>query len=125
MVKFEEFELGKTPREAEMKVIDGEIVEGRGGRKQLHLIMKPLDKEWKNQHEWYGFSTNKSSAFFEFTNRLIGLGVLKEKEVENAETLDDLAKLIIQKLTGKTFYWKEEKIGRKAGFAWVPVELKK
>jgi hypothetical protein len=125
MVEFESGGFGE-PRSMKGKVVEAEIVPSKlSKREQIHLVFQPADKEWQNQHEWYGISRNKESAFAELTERLRELKVITAKDIKDAETVDELAGIICEKIKGKEFELEEKKIGRKQGFAWFPITLVK
>lgn len=123
MVEFKTKELGK--REMTARVIDADVKVGKKfGITQLHFEFEPIGIEWENQHEWYGLSDDVESAFGILTARLVSLKLMTDVQVREAKDLDTLAKVIIEAVSDKEIYWKEESTPKKKSNVWLPVTVK-
>jgi len=123
MVEFKHKELGK--REMRATVAEAEVAIGKKFKtKQLHFEFEPIGLDWENQHEWYMLSDDEDSAFGKLCERLVSLNVLTAAIVSAAKDLDTLAGEIIEAVSGKEFFWKEEPTPKKQKNIWLPVSVK-
>jgi hypothetical protein len=98
-------------RKMRAQVICVEITTGMGGSKQAHIIMRPFNREWADQHEWYGISSAKDSAYVQLCDQLVKLGALSK----DGTLLD---------IQGKTFEFEErENVGKAQRPKWWPISL--
>lgn len=121
MVEFKEGKLGE-PREMKARVVGAEIEpsklaskSGGGPKNQLHIVLHPEDKPWKDQHEWYGLSDKTYSAFAALVNKCVDIGLISSAQVKKAATLDALAETIGKRLKAEDpRKWAEVEMGTKS-----------
>jgi hypothetical protein len=98
-------------RRMRARVLRVELTTGLRGTEQVHLVLRPLDREWSDIHEWFGISKSKGSAYVALCDKLVRLGA-----VDRGGNLVDIQ--------GKAFEWEEkEGVGRSQRPKWFPVKL--
>ena len=123
VVEFKHKELGK--REMNATVVEAEVAVGKKFKTvQLHFEFAPIGLDWENQHEWYMLSDDEDSAFGKLVERLVSLKVITDAIVSGAKDLDTLANQVIEAVSGKVFFWKEEPTPKKQKNIWLPVSVK-
>lgn len=131
MVEFKDLEFGK--REIIGEVVDGhfdlkDAIDPKTGKSaksnQMHFIIRVVEPEgWKNQNLWIGESYSTESTMYEFTRQLRKLGVISDKDIEEAKDARALQVRMMAGFKDKKVVFKEKRYGRATKENWYPEKL--
>jgi len=87
---------------------------------QIHIMLKPVDKDWKRQHWFIYDSRYKTSSCWQIIKQFADLGIIDFDELPEGN--EKIFKQIQEEAEGSVFQFEERMIGKSTRKNWYPVK---
>lgn len=87
---------------------------------QIHIMLKPVDKDWKRQHWFIYDSRYKNSSCWKIVQQFNKLGIIDLDELPEGN--EDIFQYIYEQANDAVFHFEERMIGKSKRKNWFPVK---